>query len=247
MISVLAIAGVSTFLLVRDGSGQTGYRVVNKLPHDPRAFTQGLLFHNGFFYESTGLNGQSSLRKIDPQTGKVLQERRLPNRYFAEGLALLNGVLIQLTWKAGKAFTYNSSSFEPLQSFDYPGEGWGLTYDGEAMIMSNGSDQLFFRNPLTFALIRTVQVKEKGRPVKYLNELEYIAGEVWANVWQTNDIVKISPLTGEVSERLSFAKLLAPQDRNGHEDVLNGIAYDAEQHRVFITGKFYSYIYELRL
>jgi glutamine cyclotransferase len=115
------------------------------------------------------------------------------------------------------------------------------------MIMSNGSDQLFFRNPLTFALIRTVQVKEKGRPVKYLNELEYIAGEVWANVWQTNDIVKISPLTGEVSERLSFAKLLAPQDRNGHEDVLNGSAYDAEQHRVFITGKFYSYIYELRL
>lgn len=242
---VLIGAGTSVFLLAWAPEA-TRVKIISKWPHDPAAFTQGLLFHNGFFYESTGLNGQSSLRKVDPQSGKVLQQYRLPQRYFAEGLALVDGVFIQLTWKAGKAFSYNSSTFQPLQEFNYQGQGWGLTYDGNNLIMSDGSDQLTFRDPTTFRATHKLPVMEDNRPVKNLNELEYIKGEIWANVWLTQDIVRIDPMTGEVQQRIALPDLVKAEDRNGREDVLNGIAYDAENDRIFVTGKRYSYIYQIQ-
>lgn len=242
---ILVGAGISVFLLTQDTTAATTVKVVKRWPHDRAAFTQGLLFHDGYFYESTGLNGQSTLRKVDPETGKVLQLQRLNSRYFAEGLALVNGVLIQLTWKAGAAFSYNSSSFQPLQTFNYQGEGWGLTYDGENLIMSNGSAQLTFRDPNTFRVIRELTVTDKQQPVKNLNELEYINGEIWANVWRTDDIVRIDPASGEVRQRLNLAGLVKAEERYGGEDVLNGIAYDAEQDRIFVTGKNYAYIYQI--
>ena len=223
------------------------FTIVNKFPHDPAAFTQGLLYHNGVFFESTGLYGRSSLRKVEPETGQVLQQLRLPQQLFAEGLALVKGVLIQLTWREKKALLYNSDTFELIGEFNYNTEGWGLTYDGQQLIMSDGSAKLYFRDPNTFKITNTVTVTEDGKSVDMLNELEYIDGEVWANVWQTNDIVRIDPATGKVTQRLNFTGLLSDTDRTGQEDVLNGIAYDAEGQRLFITGKLYAHIYQVAL
>jgi glutamine cyclotransferase len=237
---------VSAFLLTRDGNGEhSAYRIVNKWPHDADAFTQGLLYDGGFFYESTGLNGRSSLRRVDPATGEVLQHSRLHQRYFAEGLALVEDKLIQLTWKSGLAFVYDKDSFELLKTFSYPGQGWGLTYDGTNLIMSDGSDRLSFRDPASFEITRTLSVTENGRPIGNLNELEYIEGDIWANIWMSYDIAVISPQNGEVLRRIPLTGLPAAQDRNGREDVLNGIAYDAQKRRIFVTGKLYSHIYEL--
>jgi len=221
------------------------FRIVNKFPHDPRAFTQGLLYHNDLFYESTGLRGQSSLREVDPQTGEVLRIHQLADRFFGEGLALVGEELIQLTWTAGTAFRYRLADFTPLGEFRYYTEGWGLSFDGERLIMSDGSDRLTFRDPKSFRQMDTVAVREQGRPVARLNELEYIHGEIWANVWQTDDIVRIDPITGEVNSRLTLTGLLAPEDRTGREDVLNGIAYDAAADRLFVTGKRYPFVYEI--
>lgn len=231
--------------LYLDGSRSSDYQVLDKFPHDRTAYTQGLLVHNGVFYESTGLYGQSSLRKVEIDTGRVLQRYDLPRQYFGEGLALLNGVLIQLTWKAGKAFFYDSDSFELLRTVDYKGQGWGLTHDGKRLIMSDGSDKLTFRDPRSFAIRNTIRVRENGNPVRHLNELEYIDGVIWANVYQTDDIVLIDPKTGEVSQRLDFAGLVKPEDRYGGEDVLNGIAYDADREAYYVTGKRYSFTYEI--
>lgn len=223
------------------------FRVVRKLPHDPGAFTQGLLYHQGYFYESTGLRGQSSLRKVDPETGKVLRSHRLAHRFFAEGLALVEEELIQLTWQAGRAFRYRLEDFKPLGEFRYYTEGWGLTFDGKHLIMSDGSDQLSFRDPATFRQLHTVAVRDQGGPVPRLNELEFIRGEVWANVWKTDDIVRIDPATGQVKRRLTLTGLLEPGDRTGQEDVLNGIAFDEAQNRLFVTGKRYPLIYEIQV
>ena len=231
-------------------SGEPGnqrYRVVGRLPHDATAFTQGLVFADGVFYESTGLYGQSSLRKVDPESGRILQVYRLNRFHFGEGLTLFDGVLIQLTWKAGKAFVYDRNTFEPIKVFRYDTEGWGLTHDGRSLIMSDGSHRLYFRNPQTFALEKILPVTENGSPVWRLNELEYIDGEIWANVYLTHDIVRISPETGEVLSRLDLQDSLAAEDRNDREDVLNGIAYDSERNRIFVTGKRYTYVYEIVL
>ncbi len=220
------------------------FKVLAKMPHDPTAYTQGLLYQDGLFYESTGQNGQSSVRRVDPTSGQVLLRRDLDNRYFGEGLALFKGALFQLTWRSGRVFVYNSDTLEPLREHHYQGEGWGLTHDGSSLIMSNGSNTLSFRDPSTFAITKTITVK--GGPQR-LNELEYIKGEIWANVYFTNTVLRISPTDGELLGKIDFSGILAPADRNGHEDVLNGIAYDTDSARLFITGKRYSYIYEVAL
>lgn len=223
------------------------YRVIRRLPHDPRAFTQGMLFHQGFLYESTGLYGQSSLRKVDPESGEVLKARRLQPAYFGEGLALFGNTLIQLTWQSRKAFVYDSETFQLIREFQYDTEGWGLTHDGRSLIMSDGSSRLYFRNPNSFALERVLPVTENGRSVAALNELEYIHGEIWANIFQTPDIVRISPESGQVLGRISFKELVAGENHNSRENVLNGIAYDPGQDRIFITGKRFSYVYEVQI
>ena len=228
-------------------SRSDGSEVLAALPHDPNAYTQGLLFHEGWFYESTGLRGRSSLRRVEPTSGKVLQQINLPPNLFGEGLTLFKKTLTQLTWQAGRAFVYDLDSFRLLREHRYDTEGWGLTHDGQSLIMSDGSHLLYYRDPSTFSLLRTVPVTENSQPVRWLNELEYINGEVWANVYRSPDIVRINPADGKIIARLSFPELPRPAERNGHEDVLNGIAYDAATQRVFITGKLFSYVYEISL
>lgn len=244
---ILLLAAILTAIAVVDRHNAHTARIIAALPHDPDAYTQGLLVHQGWFYESTGQYGRSSLRRVEPATGKVLQQVNLSATVFGEGLTLFDDRLIQLTWKAGRAFVYDLTSFERLYEFSYDTEGWGLTHDGKQLIMSDGSHLLYFRDPYSFALLRTLPVSENDQPVRYLNELEFIRGEVWANVYRSADIVRIDPATGTVIERLSFPELPRPHERNGHEDVLNGIAYDGAQNRLFITGKLYSYVYELNL
>ena len=224
------------------------YRVVCAFPHDPTAFTQGLLYDDGFLYESTGQYGQSSLRKVELETGTVVQLHQLENHFFAEGLALFGNRLLQLTWRANKGFAYRLDSFEPLAEFTYPTEGWGLTYDGELLVMSDGSATLYFRDPFTFAEVSRIAVVAQGRPVSQLNELEWVAGEIFANIWQTDTIARIDPMTGQVSGWIDLTGLLSDADRRGsNAEVLNGIAYDPEGERLFVTGKWWPKLYQIEL
>lgn len=224
-----------------------GFEVIGQWPHDANAYTQGFAFDRGYFYEGTGLYGQSSIRKVDPASGTILKDVRLESRYFGEGIAMVGGTLVQLTWKEEKVFVYNSDTFELLREYETKKEGWGLTYDGTDLVASDGSSRLYFHDKSNFALKRQIEVRDKGLPVKKLNELEYIEGEIWANIWQTFRIVRINPKTGEVVGRIDLSEILKPEDRNGKEDVLNGIAYDPEKKRIFVTGKKYSHIYEIKL
>lgn len=223
------------------------YEIVNVWPHDPEAFTQGLVFLNDRLLESTGLNGQSTLRRVDLATGRILQQVKLPSEYFAEGMTVLNGKIYQLTWKNQKGFVYNLETFEREREFSYPGEGWGLTTDGRSLILSDGTHQLRFIDPVTFKVTRTVPVLNQGQPVRMLNELEYIKGELFANVWQSQTIVRIDPATGKVVGTIDFFGLLPPEDRHADTDVLNGIAYDATRDRLFVTGKNWPKLFEVRL
>lgn len=226
---------------------QLSYEVVNSYPHDPTSFTQGLVWHDGALYESTGLEGQSKLRRLEFPSGRVLKELRLSPDLFGEGLALVDNRLIQLTWKSHRGFVYDLGTFRQLQEFSYDTEGWGLTYDGKNLILSDGSSNLFYLDPQTFKPIRKLAVTMNGKPLTELNELEFIEGEVWANVWQTDFIVRIDPSTGRVTSFLNLKGVLAPSDKTGSEDVLNGIAYDAEHKRIFITGKLWPRICEIRV
>ena len=223
------------------------YSVVNTYPHDRGAFTQGLLFLNGVLYESTGQYGQSSLRKVELKTGKVLQQVNVPDQYFAEGLALLDGKLYQLTWQDRVGFVYDLNTFNQEKQFFYPFEGWGLATDGKSLILSDGSDQIRFIEPLTFTVQRTINVRENGRPVADLNELEYIKGQIYANVWQTDRIVRIDPATGQVTRDYDLSGLLPPEDREPNTDVLNGIAYDPDGDHLYITGKLWPKLFEIKL
>ncbi len=223
------------------------YEVIKVRPHDRGAFTQGLLYLDGALLESTGLNGESSLRKVDLETGNSLKHVDVPPEYFAEGLVLFDRKLFQLTWQNHKCFVYELETFQKEKEFTYTGEGWGLATDGQSLIMSDGTDQIRFLDPGTFAEKRRITVLAHGQPVNRLNELEYIKGEIFANVWGSDYVVRIDPATGRLLGVIDFTGLLAPEDRDQNTDVLNGIAYDAAGDRLFITGKRWPKIFEVRL
>ncbi len=223
------------------------FEVVAAWPHDRGAFTQGLLVRNGGFLESTGLNGQSSLREVEMKTGRVLKQVSLAPQYFGEGLAVIGDRAFMLTWQHGKGFVYDADTFRLEREFAYTGEGWGLATDGTSLILSDGTAQLRFLDPTTFAVTRTVEVTSEGKPVEHLNELEFIRGEVFANVWQENQIVRIDPATGVVRGLIDCSGLLPRTEIRPDTDVLNGIAYDAAADRLFLTGKRWPKIYEVRL
>ncbi len=222
-------------------------RILKSYPHDPGAFTEGLIFANGFLYESTGLNGKSSLRQVELETGRVLKKYGLPFQYFGEGLTLWDGALVQLTWTSGKGFIYNLESFALEREFNYSGEGWGLTNDGKSLVMSNGTEKLIFLNPATLAQERSLRVLDMGEPVRLLNDLEYIKGEIFANVWQDNFIAMISPKTGEVTGWLDMSALRGQLPPASNAEVLNGIAFDAEKDRIFVTGKLWPLLFEIEV
>jgi len=224
-----------------------GYEIVHTYPHDPGAFTQGLIFLDGALYESTGLNGKSSLRKVRLETGEVLQRRDVEERYFAEGLTEWQGTLIQLTWQTRIGFVYDLATFAPKRTFAYPGEGWGLTHDRTRLIMSDGTASLRFIDPVSLAETGRVMVTDRGQPVMRLNELEVVKGEIFANVWGTDSIVRIAPASGQVTGWINLAGLLPAADRTPQMDVLNGIAYDAAKDRLFVTGKQWPKLFEIRL
>ena len=224
-----------------------GYRIVNVYPHDPDAYTQGLIYRDGFLFESTGLNGRSTLRKVRLETGQVVQQHRLDRVYFAEGLTEWKGQLVQLTWQSQIAFVYDLVSLAPRRTMTYSGEGWGLTHDGRALILSDGSDQLRFLEPTTMREIRRITVRSGNAPVRELNELEYVNGEVYANVWHTDRIARISPQSGRVIAWIDLRGLLSPMYRLDPEAVLNGIAYDAGRKRLFVTGKLWPKLFEIEI
>ena len=221
--------------------------VLAKYPHDPASFTQGLLYADGVLYESAGLYGQSTLRKLEIESGAVLLEEHLDAQYFAEGLTLLDGKLYQLTWKENKGFIYDPQDFRQLGTFTYSTEGWGLTTDGSSLILSDGSANLYFIDPKTMQTSRTLLVSLDGAPLERLNELEFIRGEIYANIWYKDLIVRINPESGEVIGMIDCSILREGQDAPLPKDVLNGIAYDAQGDRLFITGKNWPWIYEVSL
>ena len=223
------------------------YTVVYTYPHDPDAFTQGLIFTNGVLYEGTGLRGRSSLRKVELETGSVLQIVNLPSQFFGEGVTIYDDKVIQLTWQSHAGFVYDVDSFELLRTFDYPTEGWGITHDGERLITSDGTATIYFWDPETFEPVRQIEVYDNDGPVVRLNELEYIRGEIYANVWKTNRIARIDPQTGRVLGWIQLQGLLSAADQERAVDVLNGIAYDAVGDRLFVTGKLWPTLFEIEL
>lgn len=225
-----------------------GYRIVNTYPHDPAAFTQGLDFDGGVLYEGTGNYGASWLRRVELETGAVLQQADLAEEYFGEGIVVLGDRIYQLTWQSQLAFVYDRETFKQLETHAYPTQGWGLTTDGERLIMSDGSNLLFFRDHETFAETRRVAVLDGDEPVMALNELEWVGGEVWANVWLTDRIVRINPATGAVLGWIDLTGLLQPEDQAGRPvDVLNGIAVDETTGKLYVTGKHWPVLYEIEL
>jgi glutamine cyclotransferase len=223
------------------------YRIINVYPHDVNAFTQGLVFEDGFLYEGTGLCGRSSVRKVDLETGNIVQIHELPRQYFGEGITIYEDRIIQLTWQSHTGFVYDRETFELLQEFAYPTEGWGITDDKTQLIMSDGTSVLHFLDPETFEEIGSVDVVDGNIRVTRLNELEYINGKVYANVWQTDRIVIIQPNTGRVTGWINLGGLLNPAERTQNTDVLNGIAYDEDDGRLFVTGKLWPHLFEIEL
>ncbi len=237
-------------LLLASAAAQTpqyGFQVVHVYPHDRNAFTQGLEFRAGFFYEGTGLEGRSTVRKVKPETGEVLQEIRIEPQYFGEGITVFNQQLFELTWRSQTGFVYEQNSFRRLRSFSYSGEGWGLANDGSDIFMSDGTPEIRVWDPVTLREKRRITVRDAGKPVANLNELECVRGEIYANVWQTDRIVRIAPATGKVLGWVNLAGLLNAADRAENTDVLNGIAYDALGDRLFVTGKFWPKMFEIKI
>jgi glutamine cyclotransferase len=224
-----------------------GYEIKNIYPHDHTAFTQGLIFKDGILWESTGQYGESSLRKVDLKTGKPLRLLTVPREFFAEGMTVFRNKVYQLTWQNHKGFVYKPDDFTKIGEFRYWGEGWGLTHDAEFLILSDGTNQLRFIDPETFEVKRAISVFENGQPLAELNELEYVRGEIYANVWQTNRIVRIDPRDGRLTGTIDLTGLLPAADRDADTDVLNGIAYDEAGDRLFVTGKMWSKLFEIRL
>ena len=249
LIVILVATGSAIALLGAQGRAGTpvyGYDVVNVYPHDREAFTQGLLYRDGVLYESTGLNGRSSLRKVQLETGKVLQQTAVDSRYFAEGLVDWGARLVQLTWNTNIGFVYDLASFKQQQTFSYTGEGWGLARDAKRLIMSDGTSTLKFLDPQTFKVTGQVQVTDGNTPVRDINELEVIDGQIYANVWLTDRIAIIAPESGRVTAWINLSGLMAKPGLSG-DAVLNGIAYDAQRKRLFVTGKLWPSLFEIRV
>jgi glutaminyl-peptide cyclotransferase len=242
-------AAADTPLMLEDARPPAvlSYEIVKIWPHDRGAFTQGLIYRDGFLYESTGLNGRSSVRKVALETGEVVQHETVAKEYFAEGLTDWKDHLIQITWQSGLGFAYDLKTFKSAGQFNYTGEGWGITHDDKRLIMSDGTSTLRFLDPKTFAQTGTLEVTYQGKPLANLNELEYVRGRIFANVWQSNSIVVIDPRNGRVSAQLDLPGLLTAEDRSTGVDVLNGIAYDARKDRLYITGKLWPKMFEIRL
>jgi glutamine cyclotransferase len=246
LVVLAALTGAARQPGVRAGSAPTWrHEVLRSFPHDPEAFTQGLLFRDGFLYESTGQNGRSSLRKVELETGKVVQRIAVGRQYFAEGLAAWGSQLIQLTWETNIGFVYDRATFKPLRTFTYKGEGWGLADDGSRLVMSDGTPELRFLNPQTLAEIGRVRVLDGASAVDDLNELEVVKGEIFANVWLTDRIAVIAPASGRVVAWLDLKGLMPA--RPNSDAVLNGIAYDAARDRLFVTGKLWPRMFEIRV
>ena len=228
------------------------YEIVNTYKHDPRAFTQGLVYHNGFLYESTGQYGSSTLRKVELETGKVLQQHKLSRDYFAEGITILDDKIYQLSWQEYTGFVYNLNDFSLVKEFKYPGEGWGLADDGKHLIMTDGTHVIRFLDPETSQTVRTLVVlDENGKPLMKLNELEYIKGEIWANIWHSeeigkpNHIARIDPQTGKLLGWIDLNGVSPKDVERSPENTLNGIAYDEANDRIFITGKNWQNLFEI--
>lgn len=243
----LTLAACALLAAALQALAADSYRVVRTYPHDRQAFTQGLVFVDGHLYESTGLEGSSSLRMEDLESGRILAFHDVPAQYFAEGLTNWGNTLIQLTWRSQIAFVYDRATFRLLRTFHYDGEGWGLTQDGRSLILSDGSAALRFFDPATFREVRRITVKDHGVPVTQLNELECIHGEIYANVWHTDRIARISPATGQVLGWIDLSGLLPAYARTNGEAVLNGIAYDAAHDRLLVTGKLWPSIFEIKV
>jgi glutamine cyclotransferase len=220
--------------------------VVNKYPHDPTAFTQGLEFVDSFFYEGTGKYGESDIRVVEFKTGEIIQSKKIPTNYFGEGVTIFGEKIYQITWREKTGFVYNLD-LEQLSTFQITGEGWGLTEDGTHLIMSNGSSTLSFLDPLSFKLMKTIQVSYNGNPISRLNELEYIEGRIYGNIWQTDNLVIIDPKSGKVLSWINLTGLQDHLDSKNGIDVLNGIAYDEENDRIFVTGKLWPNLFEIVL
>ena len=253
--AAIVLAGAAYFLQTRErptlvpsagAALRYGFDVVNRYPHDPEAFTQGLVYRDGFLFESTGLNGRSSLRKVKLETGEVVQRQDVDKQYFAEGLADWRDRLIQLTWESNVGFVYDLATFKQIATFEYSGEGWGLTRDDRRLIMSDGTSTLRFLDPATFTEVRQVAVRDGGLMVDDLNELEFVKGSVYANVWFVDSIAMIAPDSGQVTGWIDLRGLLPDREARG-ADVLNGIAYDAQGDRLFVTGKLWPTVFEIRV
>lgn len=223
------------------------YRIVNTYPHDPDAFTQGLVYDDGVFYEGTGRWGESTLREVMVETGAVIRSHALAPQYFGEGITLLNDRIYQLTWQEETGFIYDRKTFAEQQTFTYPGEGWGITHDGQRLIVSDGTSTIYFRDPDTLEETGRITVRDDQGPLNRLNELEYVNGEIWANIWMTDRIARISPETGAVLGYVNLDGLLDTSSLTRPVDVLNGIAYDAQTGRLFVTGKLWPSVFEIEL
>jgi len=224
-----------------------GFRIVHAYPHRSDAFTEGLFYLNGFLYESTGLEGHSSIRKVRLETGEVVQERDLPPEYFGEGIVAWQDRLVQLTWRSGIGFVYDLATFSPRATFHYPGEGWALTRDNRRLIMSDGTSDIRFLDPASLKEIGRIHVTAENRPVTNINELEWVKGEIYANIWETNLVARIDPGNGKVVGWIDFGGLNPAAASTNPDDVLNGIAYDADHDRLFVTGKDWPQLYEIKL
>ena len=236
------IATESMAQLVVEKRALSKANIIKKYKHDPSAFTQGLVYQNDHFFESTGGWGSSEIRKINKHTGKVINFNKLQSKYFGEGLTIYDNRIFQVTWKSNKGFVYDINNFKLLDDFKIYGQGWGLTNDGKSLILSDGSEKIYYLNPKNFEIEKTISVSVNGNKLIYINELEFIRGEIWANIWKSNDIITVNPLSGIVTSIFDISKI---SEQTEIEDVANGIAWDKVNDKIFITGKNWNFIYLL--